>query len=280
LVSPTFVLLGLLLPALVAGAALYLGRGSRRLGALGFGLGLLIGYPAVTGSLPQMPPQDGTQMLFYVSIGLALAAWFEARPGGSLASRFPLRIAVTFLVPLLLMKNRIAHWEPTESFQHVTLAALALLALWSGADALAERRKGATLPLVLWLAVTGASLALLASRFAINSQLCGVVASMLGAAVVAAWLRPELSLARGPIAVPAMLLGALCLGGVYLHELPPLSGLLLVLAPLAAWLGELGPLARLPARRALIVRLALVLIPVAIAYYLAQPEPSPYDDYD
>jgi hypothetical protein len=283
MVSPAFLLVGLLVPALVAGAALFVGWRSRRVGALGLGVGFLVGFPAVVGAWPTLPPRDGTQALFYVALGVTLAAWFEGRRrGASSTPLFPPRVVIAFLVPLLVLSKLIKHWEPTESVRHVSVAAAALLTLWTGADALAERRKGASLPLVFWLAATVASASLLVSGVAVISQLAGTLAATLGAAVVASWLRPELSFSRGPIAVPAALLAALCIGGVHLAELPPLTGLLLVLAPLAAWFAELGPLSRLPARRAVLVRLAFVALPLALAFYLAWLErapPNPYADY-
>ena len=283
MVSPGLILLGFLLPAVIVGSALVFARRWPRLGPPAVGLGFLVGHYGVVGALPSFPPPGSTQMLFFLAAGAGMVGWFEGR--GTARTQLGLlapRVVVSALVPLLLLRNLLRHWEARAAFDTVGLAALALLVAWSGTDALAERRKGPSLAACLWLAATGASLSLMISGFALGAQFAGVVASMLGAVFVAAWIRPELSLARGLDTVVMLLLGALCVTGVHLAELPSLAGLLLVLAPLAAWLVELGPLAGLPPRRAAALRFAAVLIPVAIALYFAwddRPPPDPYSDY-
>lgn len=279
----TLIPIGFLLPAVILGSALVFGRRWPRLAPLAAGLGFVLGYFGIVGALPSFPPRDSTQMLFFLAAGAGIVGWFEGRASArsQLALLAP-RVLLSALVPLLLLRNLVPHWEAPEATRVVALAMLAVLLAWCGTDALVERRKGPSLPACLWLATTGAALSLLISGFALGAQFAGLLAAMMGAAVVATWMRPELSLARGTATVTLVLLGALAITGVHLAELPPVTGLLLLLAPLAAWAPELGPLASLPPRRAALVRLLAVLIPVAIALWVAwdqRPAPDPYSGY-
>jgi len=282
-VSPTLILLGFLAPAVLVGCALVFGRRWPRLAPLAAGLGFLVGYFGILGKLPGFPPRDSTQMLFYLALGAGMVGWFEGR--GSARSQLALqapRLVLSALVPLLLLRNVIPNQDPAEATRTVAQAGLVVLVAWSGTDALAERHEGGSVPACLWVAATGASLALMISGFAVGAQFAGVLAAMMGAAIVSNWMRPGLSVARGTATVVVLLLGALGVTGVHLAELPWAAGVLFVLAPLAAWAVELGPLAGLSTRRAAVLRVAAVLVPVAIGVWIAwdqRPPPNPYADY-
>ena len=292
MLGPSLILWMFVLPPTVAGIALMLGAGGpgrggqgeprRRFGTLGCGLGLLIGYWGLLGQLPGLPPHDANGALFYVFLGSTLAAWFEGGARSSPLVRLPLRVLIAALAPLLYLKNLVKNWGPSEVFEHVGPIALLSVLLWVGLDALARKRPGASVPLALWLAATGLSFALLFSGFAINSQLAGTLAAVLGAATVCAWIWKRSTLAGGAVGVLAIALTTLAAGGLHLSELPPLSALLIAAGPLAAWLAELLGAGRMPARRAVLVRLAQVAIPVAAGVWIARdgrPPPDPYADY-
>jgi len=286
MIGPSEILLLFLVPATLAGLALMIGARSeppgRRIGALGVGCGFLGGYLGLFGELPALPPHDAGQGLFYVVLAATLAAWFEGSGRAGPLARLPLRVLVATLAPLLYLKNLVKNWNGDEVLEHVGPIALAILIVWSGMDALARKRPGATVPLSFWLAATGASVGLLISTFAVNSQLAGTLAAILGAATVASWIWPRATLAGGAAGVVAVTLAMLCAGGVHLSALPPFAGLALVLAPLAAWLGELLGAGRMSPRKAVLLRLALVALPVLAGLWIAweqRPPPDPYADY-
>ena len=291
------VLLVFLLPATLAGLGLMLARGGRggagrrgsgaaRWAPLGVAVGLLVGYWGLLGVVPGIPPHDANGALFYVILGAGLVGWLEGRGGGKPAWRFARWGCVAVLAPWLYLKNLAKRWEWSEFAEHIGPIALAILLLTFGMGALARRRPGATTPLALWMAATGLALALLFTGFAINAELAGTLASVLGAAVVCSWIWPRASLAGGAAGVVAVTLATLAAGGIHLSELPPLSALLIVLAPLAAWLGDLLGARRMPPRRAVLLRLLLVAIPIVAGTWIAfEDRPAeaaaddPYADY-
>jgi hypothetical protein len=275
------VLLVFLLPATLAGMALLLGAvrapAGAWIGTLGVGVGFLLGHYGLVGRLPPLVPHDATQALFHAVLGTSLVACLDTPRRGALA-RLGLRAAVSALAPLLYLKNRVERWEGAEILHHVGALALATFVLWYGLDWLARRRRGPSLALVLWLAATGTSVALLLSEFAINAELAGTLAAILGAAVVVSAMSDTAALEAGALGVVSVTLALLAAGGVHLASLPPAAGLALVLAPLAAWPAELWAEGA-STRRATFLRLAFVALPVAFGLWLAwthRPEASPY----
>jgi hypothetical protein len=270
-IGPTQVLLVFLLPATAAGMALLLGAvrapAGGWIGALGVGVGFLLGHYGLLGRLPPLVPHDATQALFHAVLGTSLAACFDT-PRRSGLARLGLRAAVSALAPLLYLKNRVERWEPAEILHHVGALTLAIFVLWYGLDLLARRRRGPSLALVLWLAAAGTSAALMLGRFAINAELAGTLAAILGAAVVVGAMSDTAALEGGALGVVSVTLVLLAAGGVHLSNLPPAAGLALVLAPLAVWPAELWTEAA-PPRRAALLRLAFVAVPVGFGLWLA-----------
>ena len=223
------------------------------IGTLGVGAAFLAGHYGLFGHVPPLWPREANHALFHAVLGTALAACFDD-PRRRGFARFLLRASLSALAPLVYLKNLVARWELAEILHHVGPLALATLLLWYGMDSLARRRRGASLALVLWLAATGASVALLLSSFAINAELLGTLAAILGAAVVASAVNPNATLEGGALGVVAVTLVLLTAGGVHLASpgLPPAAGLALILAPLAVWPAELWAGNAAPRRAALL----------------------------
>jgi hypothetical protein len=278
--GPSQVLWIFVLPAALAGV-LFLVAAARapeglRIAALGAGLGLLAGYWGLFRRLPPLPPHDSTHCLLYALLGTTLAAAFERPRHGGLG-RLAVRALVAVLAPALYLKNLIGRWEAREVALHVGALTLAILVSWYGLDALARRWRGASLPLVLWLAAAAASGGLLLAGFAVNAQWAGALAAIWAAAAVASRISAKFSLEGGAVGVASVALVSFSAGGVYLASLPRAAGMALALAPLAAWLAELG--GRSAPRRAALVRMALVALPLAYALWLAwqhRPAQSSY----
>lgn len=287
MLTPMTVVLVFLLPATLAGLALVLGAGrrgagsggrlrARWMGALGVAIGFLAGYVGLLKQVPPLPPHDASAALFHVVAAAGLLAWFDA--GGPVAVRLAVRALVSVGAPALYLKNLVRNWEGAELLQQLGPIALVTFVLWTGMDALARRRPGAAVPLSLWLGATGLSAGLLWTGAAVNAQLAGTLAAVLGAATVAGWMRSSASLAGGAAGVAAVALTTLAAGGVHLSELPAWSALAFALAPLLAWL---VPESEQHPARAVVLRLALVAVPVAAGLWLAwenRPPPDPYAD--
>ena len=285
-----FVLWGVLAPAVLAGVLLLLGAprstapqdGARPQRAwtatLAFGAGCAVGHAATLGGPPPLPPVSATQValllpLLAAAIGLATAPRAVPR-----ALAWVLRAGLCALVPWWLLRQLAKHWEPRDAWPVLAGSSLALGALWWGLEAWARRRRGASVPLVAWLVSAGGAAALILSRSAMAAQFATTLAGVCGAAVVVAWMRPGLSLAGGAMGVAAVVLAGVWLAGAYLAELPPAAAALLAAAPLAAWLGETAPVRRLAAWQAAAARLGMVLVPVAVALWLAwRAAPEAYE---
>ena len=288
MLTPRQAALFFLLPAVLAGLALMLGArtrpdetGRRRpgtgwIGALGMGIGFLAGYVALLGWPRGFPPHDANAALFYVVAGAAVLAGCDSRsPLPALLAR----LIVCVGAPTLYLKNLVRNWENDELLHQLGPIALAALVLWTGMQAFARVRPGASAPLALWLAATGLSVGLLWTGFAINAQLAGTLASLMGAATVASWIWKRASLAGGAAGVASVILVTLAAGGVQLSKLPDWSALAFALAPLAVWLVPRNDAA---AKRTLFLRLCLVAIPVGLGLWIAwehRPPPDPYADY-
>ena len=276
-------LLGLLAPAVLAGVVLLLGWIGRRaqpdgrdwLGALAVGGGFALGHALFLRDLPSFPPQQATAALFYVACGAVLVGLVASAGWGWRAS--VARLAVSLATPWLVLRNLAARWEETRAVGELGVLGLGLFAVWSASERWARRRPGASVPLALWLCAAASSWALLLGRTSSYAQLGGVLAATLGAAVVVAWLRPALALVGGAGAA-VLVNGALAITGAYIAYLPREAAALLVLAPLAGWLGERGPLARLRPARGALARMLLVALPCGVAVWLAwRSAPQPYE---
>lgn len=272
-------LLGIVLPALVAFAVLIVawcpwrrkdsppvGRWG---GALALSAGYAVGHVALTGWQP-FPPTEVTHWLLYfalaaMAVGLLDALWREPawlRWGG--------RLLLAGAVVWLLLRPIIEYtWGSAQGAAWIVGLGLALLAFWAGLEALSERLSTASLSLILLIVTAGSSVVLLLSGSALLSQLGGAAAATLGACLVVAGRSPTLSLARGAVCVVSVLLAGLWLNGYFYAEAPLTSVLLVALSPTAAWVGQVERVRRLAPWQANLVRVAVVLVPVALAVVTA-----------
>jgi len=282
-----FLLYGLLLPALLAGGVL-LAAWSRRsatepsplrafAGAFAIAGGFALAFAAALGP-PPFPPHESTGGIFWSSIAALLAAC------AALAVPRPIGLSLGFLacglVPWLLLRNFAARWERGRTVLVFSALALLLFAAWSLSERWAARRRGASIPLALWITATGGAAALLLANSAKLFQLSASLAAIAGAALVASWLRPTLSLARGAAGVAAVTLGALWIAGTFVADLAPSAALLLGFAPAAGLLGEGGRWTSLTGARGVLARSLLVLVPVAGAVLIAWLASPPLDAYE
>jgi len=97
----------------------------------------------------------------------------------------------------------------------------------------------ATLPLILTICASAASLTLVNAHTLFLGQLAGVSAAAMGAIMVAALWFKKLSLARGAMLALTVVFVGVILAAHFFADLSQLDLILLTVAPLAAWLGEL-----------------------------------------
>ncbi len=252
-------------------------RLARALGALAFAAGYAVGHQQGHFEL-SFAPREFKERIVYVALGAAIVGALEAFERVPRALRPLVRAVVTLAIPWWLLQNFLARWEIGLAVLAVVGLGFGLLVSWSGLDALARRRSGPVLPLAL-LAVTSAqSVALLASGNATFALFAASLAGCLGASAVVALRAPALELTSGASAVIAVVHGCHSIGGSFLTtDFPTVSAVSFGLAPLAAWLGEWGPVRRLGPLSAAAVAIGAALLTAALglAFALANaPEAS------
>ncbi|MCI0341765.1 MAG: hypothetical protein L0216_11560 [Planctomycetales bacterium] len=288
MITPSMFLLGVLLPALVAGLAIVLAvvparpaseRGERRRAwavPLGLGAATLVGHWGVTG-LPSVPPAESTQWLFVIAAAATALGLAEALRPVSFGWTWALRsVVVVSALALLLRPILRSTWGPIEGPLMVAALAIGASASWAILDRLADRARGPGFPLALSVLAGGGAVAVGLSGSQLVAQLAGALAAALGAAASVAWLSPGLAWSRSAAAVPALVLPALWVEGRFYSELPWSSLALLALAPGFALAGAVGPLGRLGPRAGALAQAGLTSLPVAAAVALALPASSPF----
>ena len=220
--------------------------------ALAFGAGFLTGYVAL-GWAP-LVPVDAWHWLAY----LPLAAAFSA----------PLPIWLG--MPLLALGSALLLVPSWEDFPRAAwMPAVGLSVLLLGILRRLARTQSGPFPVLLWVVSFLAAAALLVlSGNAKLAQLAGVVAALLGVALVASWFR--LAVLEDIMGSLAVLLPGLLLNGRFgsFSEVPLASYLLVAYAPLGGGLLALPVCKRLSPRRRRIVQLGAVLVPAALGVAL------------
>lgn len=292
--EPKDLVFGVLVPAVIAGLVLLASWGARSSapgsapspargrtsGALALGLATLAGYAYLFG--PPVAPEEGRVLAardwipWVVALGVALYALaLVPRAGGAIALAAP--PALLLLLAWLSLRSQLGR---TLSAVELAAVVAGLTLAWASIEALARRVRGASVPAVLWVVVSAASLAALQQHLASLAQLAGALAGGLGAAVVLAWWNPRLSLAGGGVAVALVVLAALLVNAVHYATLPPLAAELVLLALLTPWLAHLPWFDALGPKAKVLARAGLAALPagaaVAVAFGAAPEAPEDY----
>jgi hypothetical protein len=273
--DPGPLLLGIVVPFLVAGAVLLLGARLAAVRGKAFpagsfeGLAVGLGYAAghtIPAGAPALPPLDSTDWLFWLALAAAavsLGAAFLPVAGRWL---WIPRVALAAAVPHFVLKP-LRGSEGLGLLEAIGWPA-AILAWCAALDRLAVRRPGVSLPLVMVMVATASAAAFLISHSLILGQHAAELAAALAPVLLFALFSRPASLSGGGILAAGTVLGGLWLAG-WAYDLPAASAALLALAPLAAWLAEVGPFRRLAPRSALFLRLAAVALLLAAAVAIA-----------
>jgi hypothetical protein len=242
--DPRTAILGVVVPAVVAGAALLLQR--RWAG------GLALALAAIAGALVVFWGQLGSEVaprLALVGVGAALVG---AVP--STKVRLSLLALLAAAAPAVVL-----YAVPRETLnvhQKVGWGALEAVIIFAGAASLdlwAARTESIAAPITVWVLAAGGAGAVALAGYVSGGQLAGAVAAGLGALAVLSWFRPVPGRIQAAMAVAANVLPGVWLVGYYLSELPAWVGILLGLAPLAVWISELPKRFLAPVIMALVV---------------------------
>jgi hypothetical protein len=265
-------LVGILLPAVVAGILLLLStraptRLARVLAAWSFGAGYLcahvgiIGWPAWPSATVTPSARDYIAWAVELWMVCSLTALASASPQAAVPI---LRAVFSALLVGASLRTQIAS---SGALWPAIVAFALLLAAWASTDALVARSSGpAPLPALL-VTMTCASIATLAGHGALAAQLAGGLCACIGASAVVAWLAPSFQLAAGGVGVILLVLGGVLISAVFFADLHWASASLVLASLAAPWL-----VARSPARgtwRAAIVRAVIAAVFGAAAIAVA-----------
>jgi uncharacterized membrane protein YhaH (DUF805 family) len=275
-------LLGLGLPGLV-GTVLFLlarvtptrGAAAERIVRDASPFALVLGYLTAVNVLlgrPAFPPTEAPQLLFFALLALGLlSAVYECRASGVWHYYVPIAIAVVLLPTIwLLVRPLAAHrWSGEETAAWIVGLSVAAAGMTMALDRLLDRQTGPAASMSLVLVVALTAIVLLLSGTKTDAQLSAAAAAAIapGAALAAAGRARPFSRLIAPSFV--LLWGGLLLAGHLYASLTSASALLLLLAPLGLWLGELPAVARWPNWRRGLLGLAAAGLPASVAAGLA-----------
>jgi hypothetical protein len=276
--TQTELVFGVGLPALVA-TLLFLAFRLRPVAARGAGradaspfalaLGFLICQVALLGR-PTIPPLDAIEWLSFgliVLVVLAAICQFV-----SAARRFyqPLALVVVLLTVCLLARPLVENaWSKTETIAWLAGSGLAAVAMTLLVDRLLRRRAGTVASTGLAITLGATAIVLLLSGTKTYAQLAGAGAVALVPGIALAVLGRFNSCSPRIVPVFVLVLGGLVIAGHWYASLTPPSALLLFVAPLGLWLGELPAVGRWPGWRRGLLALAAVALPLSLAMGLA-----------
>jgi hypothetical protein len=149
-------------------------------------------------------------------------------------------------------------WTETQKWLILGSIAAAEAAAWVLLAALARRSPGASLSIALALAVGGASMTVMLSGYLTGGQAGLPLSAALLGGSFAALLFPDASRSIAPIGVAVVGLASLLVIGRFFGDLRTDHAVLLLAAPLLAWIPELPRLRRLPPWARGLLRVVLV----------------------
>jgi hypothetical protein len=191
------------------------------------------------------------------------------------------RFLFAVIGPTMFLYWIFSQWS-TATLPRVTLltndvipVSIGILVAWLLIEPVASRSPGAAAPLVLGFFLGGVTFILMISSPGsqvgqIAPVLCATIGGAMLAAVVSFFIgQKSLSFARGPVLLWLTLAGGLFAFVWFYTDLPAIYLEMIAVAPLIAWIPEIGPVHRLKPWKRELLRVALLAIPVLIACALA-----------
>jgi hypothetical protein len=251
---------------------------------LGTGLAFLVGG-GVVGRWPRWSLAEAEDRLLLVLLpAIVVVEIVAALRGMPRLVAWVLRIAVAgSTAPVLLFGSQYLTdsggpgtrlWTPEQAILWLGGSALALVFVWMLLALLNQRAPSRSLPVALAVVCAGSAPTIMVSGYLTGGPLLVPLAGALvgTAAASCLWI-----LSRGDFAavgVGLVLLIALLVMGRCFGELQTVHAALLLFAPLLMWLPELLPGKKPRWWARAVLRPALVIAPVALAFYLAQKPPA------
>lgn len=273
----SFVLQGILLPAVVAGLV-FLGLRfvAKDIAApIAIAAGFFAGFFGISGlggyAFPPRSVQHWLPHVTLAALALGLVEYYFLK---NIIGRWALRLILIELLLWQIFQPFINHpfesrrWTGAETFSNLALTTAIIVIFWVGLDYLLSKKReanrdNAILPTALVLIATGSSLSVVISHSLVMGQLSGALTASLGAIMVLYWIIKTESL---PQSVTPLVTLLLALPWLSLYtKLPVLAVVLLALSP---WFLIVLFEKRSLLQRSLF-RLGLTAIPIVIATIIA-----------
>jgi hypothetical protein len=252
---------------------------------LSIGLGIFAGCWWL-GVRPHWPPREDQDRFLFALCPLLLAvellaAFTNSENPSNWRRWLPwlLRLILAAIAGRILLHDSIyitdlsgpgsRQWTSEETWLTLGGLAAALIASWALLAWLAQRDAGRSVPVAVAGVCAAASVALMLSGYASGGPLAMPLAGAVVGALAASLLMKSGVSVEGMIGLSLVWLFALLIIGHFFGELTWLNAALLFFAPLLGWLPELT-LRKLQPRLRPLTGLALTVIPVAVALFLAQ----------
>jgi hypothetical protein len=257
------------LPAVASIIAMAATRPWRRLRDLG-GWGAALAIVATFGLavahhwyVPSFPPPSAQGWLFYLAAAaLVIAVVHTLRPWDIVG--IVLSCLLLLVTPLLLLKGQQATMEPAAFWLWTGGTGVAMVLWWLVMEPLGRRSRGGSLPLILALVALVSGVAIMAANTQTAGRTVAALAIPLVVIGVAGWWARGRVLGRGGMLVVALLLPGMLLFAHFFADGPIPYIILLALAPLAAWAGEMRGLGERDSWKRVAVRWAVVGAMVAL----------------
>jgi hypothetical protein len=272
-----------------AAVVLFFGLGKNRRPAVAAGgavLGVGVGFFAgcwLLGVRLRWPPREDQDRLLVillpsavivelVAIALGKGAWL-LRGIVAAGAASVLLFGSVYLAELAGPGSR--EWTPGQAAIILLALAVAMIAVWAALARLARGAGGRAVPVTLALTCGGAGLTVMLSGYASGGQLGLPLAAAVAGVVIASLVLSKPLDATGATGVAVVGLFALLVMGRFFGMLTTMHAILLFIAPLACWLGELPLIRGLGPRLRGLGRVVLVAAPVVLVVMLAQQKPGP-----
>lgn len=241
--------------------------------------GLAAGHAAGIVVLPlsiAWPPASGLHRLLTIVLPATFLIEVLAASGGwGKWLGWPLRLVVVAGAGRVLLHNSIylrgpaTGWSTIEALATLAAMSVILLAVWAFLWLLARRTTGVSLPLSLAMTVATAGFCIALTGY-IQGGAAGLVGSAALAGVSLGLARQQSEWQAAAVSLGVVNLFGLVLVGRYFGELSTAAALVLIGAPLLAWIGELPLVRRQRSWQVASVRLLLVALPLVMLLVLAK----------
>jgi hypothetical protein len=175
----------------------------------------------------------------------------------------PLSVVLILVTVWLLAKSQIPLFGWKRFLLRAVVIAAGMIVWFMLMELLSARPKGAAaaLPLILTIVASVAALTLVNAHSVFLGQLAGSIAAALGTITLLRLWFKKLTLSRGGLLTLTVVLLGVILAGHFFADLSRLDLILLGVAPLAAWAGELPIKSK---RTRLVTRIVAVLLVLLI----------------